>query len=155
MRRLLRGFAALALGWGVLCADLAAQSLDPGTRVRITQADGSRLVGVLGRAEPDTVWLRWGDASRVYVPLEQGTRIDVSLGRGRGANALRWAAWGAAGSAAFGATSCAFAACGSEFGGRGSPAAEAAFWFGFAGAFYGAIAGAIFGGEGWTRVLSR
>jgi hypothetical protein len=71
------------LALGLLPRHLESQALEPGSRVRLTQASGARHQGILHAIETDSVRLTGARGGLVAVSLADVERVEVSLGRRR------------------------------------------------------------------------
>lgn len=73
----------VALALVLLPAGLESQALEPGARVRLTQASGARQQGTLQVIEADSARLARARGTTVAVSLADVERVEVSLGRHR------------------------------------------------------------------------
>ena len=137
-----------------------AASIQPGTRVRITNAGGKPRVGIVVAQTADTLLVRWPEiANTTSLPLSGISRLDVSTGRHR--NVAKGMLLGTASVGALGAvvgalsyqpcTSTEFLGCLFEPESR----SDAALLGGVAGGALGFIVGSLAGlvsREDWKRV---
>lgn len=141
-------------------ATTPATSIQPGTRVRITQPGQEPRIAAVVTGSGDTLFVRWPEfATTSAVPLAEVSRLEVSTGRHR--NVLKGALVGTLSAGAVGGvlgaatytpcTSTEAFGCFLEPAGRG----ESALQGGVVGGVLGLIVGALVGlpsREGWQQM---
>lgn len=151
-----RSIAALVIGMSIAPQLVAAQSVAPGTRVRVTHPGEGKRTGTFVSLTDDTLELRFeGRSEPSRLPLDQVTQLEVSHGkqrhlmRGAGIGFLVGGALGAATGAAAG-SDCAP----NEFmcPGAGGGAIIGGVFIGTFGGILGLVAGVI-PSEKWERVV--
>jgi hypothetical protein len=126
----------------------------PGSRVRVSVADGRRLTGRVEQATADTLVLLPEGQAALSIPIADVNRVDISRGsQSRGQSAWRYAKWGAAIGAASGAISLGLQ---HDQVGDGSSVGSAVALGAWSGMLFGGLIGAAIGaghsGERWERV---
>jgi hypothetical protein len=137
-----------------------AASLQPGTRVRITQPGQQPRIAAVVTGSGDTLFVRWPEfANTTAIPLAEVSRLEVSTGRHR--NVLKGALVGTLSAGAVGGVlgAATYAPCTSTeaFGCLLEPAGrgESALLGGVVGGVLGLIVGTLVGlpsREGWQRM---
>jgi len=150
-----RSIAALVIGMFLAPQLLAAQSVAPGARVRVTHPGEGTRTGTVVSLTADTLALRVdGRSEPSFLPLEQVTRLEVSQGSQRqlmhraGIGFLVGALVGAATGAAAGSN------CGHDMlcPGADGGAALGGLFIGSIGGVIGLVAGSV-PSEKWERVV--
>lgn len=151
---------AIATTLALLPAALEGQALEPGARVRLTQANGARFQGILEAIEADSARITAAEGKRVALPLADVHRVEVSLGQRRQFwkhLAVTVASMAAVGGAIGGAT---YEPCDEDVlfgcllspGDRGEAVVWGAMLGGAAGVPVGIVVGAAVRREQWARV---
>lgn len=155
--------SSLAIALSLRPLDLGAQVLEPGVRVRVTQANGIRHDGIFQGLEADSARITASRGAMVAIPLSDVRRLEVSTGRHR----RFWKNFGlaTAGAAALGAgiSAATYEPCNDEvlFGCLVSPSSrtEAFMWGAVAGGMIGVpvavVVGAAVRQEQWAPVFHR
>ena len=149
-----RTIASLLVALVMVPQVISAQSLLPGTRVRVTHPGEGTRTGTVVALTPDTLEVRLvGHAEASHMPLAQVTRLEFSLGRqrhlmrGAGIGFLIGGTVGAATGAAAGSS------CDGEWlcPGAGGGAVLGGVFLGSVGGIIGLVAGVV-PSERWERV---